>query len=311
MVHWPDNMVTYYGSEKILFSNDAFGQHIASAERFDDQLPLDIILEEAQKYYANIVLPYGKQVQMALEVASELDIEVIAPSHGLIWRTHIPEIIDRYNGWSKNKTEEKAVVVYDSMWGSTAELAETIEKTFTSAGINAKKINLEKTHISDVMTDLLTARYIAVGSSTLNNNMLPSVSGFLTYMRGLAPENRLGLAFGSYGWSGESVVQIMDVLTDCGFKLLPEIKVQYRPSDKMLENAAEDLKESLEQNLSEDEKEKEKAQKYRCETCGYIYNPEKGDPEGDIKPGTSFEDLPDDWVCPICGASKDLFLAVD
>jgi len=119
MVHWPDNMTCFLPEEKILFSNDAFGQHIATPERFDDQLPLGIVLEEAAKYYANIVLPYGSQVQKALEAVEGLEIEIIAPSHGIVWRSQIPAILREYRKWSANETDEKAVIVYDTMWGST------------------------------------------------------------------------------------------------------------------------------------------------------------------------------------------------
>jgi flavorubredoxin len=234
MVHWPDNMITYCPEERALFSNDAFGQHIGSDERFDDEFPLDIILEEARKYYANIVLPYGTQVRKALAAASTLDIQTIAPSHGLIWRKNIPTIVAEYTKWAANETEERAVVIYDTMWQSTAALARTITDTFDSKGIPAEPICLQDTHISDIMTRLLTARYICVGSPTLNSGVLPPVGAFLTYMCGLAPKNRVGLAFGSYGWGGQSVDKIQSQLAEAGFTMLEPIKVKYIPSNETL-----------------------------------------------------------------------------
>jgi len=234
MVHWPDNMVTYLHECKVLFSNDAFGQHLASSERFDDEFPLSTILEEAKKYYANIVLPYGIQVKKALEAISGFDVEVIAPSHGIIWRSNLPEIIESYTKWSANKTEDKAVIVYDTMWKSTEKIAQALEIAFESAGIRVRMANLRKNHISDIMTDVITAKYICVGSPTLNNNMLPTVASFLTYFRGLAPKNRVGLAFGSYGWGGQSVKQIEDVLKDCGFDMMNPIRIQYIPDPSQL-----------------------------------------------------------------------------
>lgn len=245
MVHWPDNMVSYMPEEKMLFSNDAFGQHIASSERFDDQLPLDIIIEEAQKYYANIVLPYGAQVQKALTAASGLEIETICPSHGLIWRSKIPAILKEYVKWSGNETQEKAVIIYDSMWNSTKQIAYAIQSAFESKGISTQMRSLKSSHISDIMTDVITSKYICVGSPTLNNGILPSVSAFLTYMKGLAPKNRIGLAFGSYGWSGESVGVVEEILKGCKFEMLDNIKIRYVPEGKNLQEVTDHLIKTL------------------------------------------------------------------
>ncbi len=246
MVHWPDNMVTYLAEEKILFSNDAFGQHIASPERFDDQISLGVLLEEAGKYYANIVFPYGSQVQKALETVSTLDIEIIAPSHGIIWRSNIPAILQEYVKWSANETENKVVVVYDTMWGSTEKIARTIGSAFEAKGVSTRIMNLQVSDISDVMPEVLTAKYVCVGSSTLNNNMLPKVSAFLTYMKGLAPKNRIGLAFGSYGWGGQSVGQVEEVLKGAGFELMEQVRLQYIPSQEQLTEVVKKIQEVLE-----------------------------------------------------------------
>lgn len=245
MVHWPDNMVTYLGEEKMLFSNDAFGQHIASPERFDDQIGLDILLEEAGKYYANIVLPYGSQVQKALETVSTLDIETIAPSHGIIWRFNIPAILKEYRKWSANETENKAVIVYDTMWGSTEKMAYAVHQAFEAKGISTRMMNLKVNDISEVMTEVLTAKYICVGSPTLNNNMLPTVAAFLTYMKGLAPKNRTGLAFGSYGWGGQSVGQVEEVLKEAGFALMEQVRLPYIPSQAQLEAITKKIEEGI------------------------------------------------------------------
>ncbi|MCK8816783.1 FprA family A-type flavoprotein [Natroniella sulfidigena] len=247
MVHWPDNMVAYLPEDKILFSNDAFGQHIASSERFDDQLAYDVIMEEASKYYANIVLPYSGQVERILPTVEELDLEIVAPSHGVVWRNHIAEILEQYEKWANNQTEEKAVIVYDTMWDSTKKIAETLGGTFAAQGVSTRMMSLDANHISDIMTEVLTAKYICVGSPTLNNNLLPSVASFLTYLKGLAPKNRYGLAFGSYGWGGQSVDQIEEVLEEIGFELLEQIKYQYIPDgEKLKEEVAEKLDESNE-----------------------------------------------------------------
>ncbi len=242
MVHWPDNMVGYLAEDKILFSNDSFGQHLASSERFDDELPLQIVLQEAKKYYGNIVLPYGRQVAKALETVAGLDIEIIAPSHGVIWRSHIPEIVELYKKWSANETEDIAVIVYDTMWNSTEKIAYAIQAAFEAKGIATRMRNLKTNHISDIMTDVVTAKYICVGSPTLNNNMLPTVAAFLTYLKGLAPKNRKGLAFGSYGWGGQSVALVENVLRECGFDLFEQIKVEYIPDEGLLSEITDKLK---------------------------------------------------------------------
>ncbi len=242
MVHWPDNMVCYCPEEKILFSNDSFGQHFASAERFDDEAPLDIAIEEARKYYANIVLPYNSQVVNELEVAATLDIQIIAPSHGIIWRKHIKEIVDLYKSMAGNKTVKKAVIIYDTMWHSTETLArEVVQSAFEQKGFHVVMRNLQCNHISDIMTDLVDAEYICVGSPTLNNNMLPNVAAFLTYLKGLSPKGRKSVAFGSYGWGGQSIGLVEQDLLACGFEVKDVIKVKYIPDN----NDIDQLKASL------------------------------------------------------------------
>jgi flavorubredoxin len=246
MVHWPDNMLSYCPEEKILFSNDAFGQHIASSQRFDDEYPLNIAIEEAKKYYANIVLPYGVQVQKVLGAAAALDIEMIATSHGLIWRSHIADIVKEYQHWSKNEAEEnEALIIYDTMWKSTGKMAYAIQNAFENLGIHTTLYNLKHSHISDVMTSVLTAKYICVGSPTLNSSILPTVAAFLAYMVGLAPKGRIGLAFGSYGWSGQSVDIVQESLTKCGFKLMDQVKIKYIPFEVTLNEITQNVQQNI------------------------------------------------------------------
>lgn len=240
MLHWPDNMVTYCPEEKILFSNDAFGQHYASSGRFDDEEPLNIVLEEAKKYYANILMCYGKQLQSVFPIVAGLDIEIIAPSHGVIWRSHIEDILNAYKTWSANEPEEKAIVVFDSMWHSTETIAHTIAEAFIDINIPVKFFDLKENHMSDIVIDVLTSKYIAVGSPTLNNNMMPTVAAFLCYLRGLSPKNRKAIAFGSFGWGGQGIVQVQEELTKCGFEMcLDPIKIKYIPSKEQLDEITE------------------------------------------------------------------------
>jgi flavorubredoxin len=235
MVHWPDSMATYVPEEKLLLPNDAFGQHIASAERFDDQVGWDILYQEAAKYYANIVLPYGEQVKKALEALSGLNIEMIGPSHGVIWRSYLPKIIEAYQKWAKNLSEEKALIVYDTMWGSTEKIAYALREGMEKTGVRVIMRNLKTSHISDVMTDLLSSRAVLIGSPTLNNGMLPTVGAFLTYLEGLRPKKRIGLAFGSYGWGGQAVRKIRAVLESLKWEMpLESINLQYVPDEEEL-----------------------------------------------------------------------------
>jgi flavorubredoxin len=245
MVHWPDNMVAYMPEEKILFSNDSFGQHYASEERFDDECGEAIIMEEAKKYYANIVLPYGKQVQKELEVAATLDLEMIAPSHGVIWRSNLDKIIPLYNKWSKNETAKKAIIVYDTMWHSTEIMAKKILELFEEKEYIVTLRNLQVNHISDIMTEILDAEYVCVGSPTLNSTMMPSVAGFLTYMSGLAPKGRKAISFGSYGWGGKTMAEINHFFEKSGFDIIASEKLKYIPGEKELDEFKNKLSEKI------------------------------------------------------------------
>lgn len=243
MVHWPDSMATYIPEDKLLLPNDAFGQHIASCERFDDEYGWDRVRIEAAKYYANIVLPFGAQVNKALEAVSGLDINMIAPSHGLMWRSHIKDIIGLYKKWANNVYDKKAVIVYDTMWHSTEKMAYAIKDVFEEKDIPCEIKNLQASHISDVMASILEAKYICVGSPTLNNGMLPTVAAFLTYIKGLAPKNRIGIAFGSYGWGGQAVSDIENILEAAKFELpVKGLKIQWVPDETELEELKDKLR---------------------------------------------------------------------
>jgi flavorubredoxin len=237
MVHWPDSMVTYIPERKLLLPNDAFGQHIASSERFDDEIDWGIIKEEASKYYANIVMPYGAQVEKAIELLSGLDINMIAPSHGLIWRSKIPDILKEYKKWAKYDSDNKALIIYDSMWGSTEKIANYLKEGIEEKKVNVTMRNLKTNHISEIIKDVLNSKLILIGSPTLNNNMLPSVGKFLTYLKGLRPKNRIGFVFGSYGWGGQAVGEIEKILKELSWEIpFESINLNYIPEKKELIN---------------------------------------------------------------------------
>jgi flavorubredoxin len=238
MVHWPDNMVTYDAADKLLFSNDAFGQHFASSKHFDVENDMAEVMHQAKKYYANIVQPYGMQAGKAVAAVRGLDVDMIAPSHGIIWTEHIDDILTAYESWTTTQLAEKAVVVYDSMWNSTATMAKAVCEAFVEEGVEAHLFDLKVNHPSDVMCEFLDSRYVCVGSPTLNSQMLANVSGFLTYMRGLSPRNaaRVGLAFGSYGWAPLGPKNVGKVLEEAGFQLPVETQaVNWIPSQEVLD----------------------------------------------------------------------------
>lgn len=246
LVHWPDNMVTYSPFDQILFSNDMFGQHIASFERYDDSFALSLLLDELRKYYANIVLPYGAQTQKALTAVKSLDIKLIAPSHGLIWRTHIDAAYDLYEKMSTYHKENKAVVIYDSMWGSTEKMALEVGETFEKAGIKTVVRHVRTSPASDLIVDLMDAKYLAVGSPTLNNGMMPSIASFFCYMRGLNPRNLSFFVFGSYGWSGQGTEFADRDLEAMGYhRLMKPLRIEYSPKDEQLIKMREDILVSL------------------------------------------------------------------
>jgi len=240
MVHWPDSMVTYVKEDKTLLPNDAFGQHIASTERFDDELGWDAIRPEAAKYYANIVMPYGPQVLKALEALQGIEIEVIGPSHGIIWRKYIPEIVATYERWAKGETEKRVLVVYDTMWGSTERMAAAICRGLMEEGVSTKMYRLRGADRSDIVQEVLEARGLVLGSPTLNNGVFPSVAEFSCYIKGLRPKGRLAAVFGSYGWGkGATTKALTADLQAAGMEVMEELQVQFVPDGDALKHCEE------------------------------------------------------------------------
>ena len=231
MVHWPDSMFTYLKEDKILFSSDGFGQHYASYEKFDD-LAGDDVMYQAKKYFANILLLYAPRILKLIEQvqALGLEIDMICPDHGIIWRKNPAKIIDAYLKWSRQTADNKAVVIYDTMWNSTKMMAEAIADGISSRGVKVLPIHIRSSHRSDIMTEVLDAKAVVVGSPTLNNQMFPTVADMLIYMKGLKPAQKIGGVFGSYGWSGESLKLIQAELAEMKFDVVePGVKIQYIP----------------------------------------------------------------------------------
>lgn len=235
LLHWPDSMFSFLQEDGVLFSNDAFGMHLASSERFDDMLPMWILEHEAAKYFANILHPY---TQLILKIHArlqtlDLPLQMIAPDHGPVWRSSPDHIIELYRGWSSGEAaaeKMKAVVIYDTMWESTGKMAQAVVEGLRNAGVAVKLMPLSATHRSDVATELLDARALIVGSPTLNQNLFPTVADVLSYLRGLKPQHLIGAVFGSYGWSGEAVGQVREALTAMKIEVLGDgVRVKYVP----------------------------------------------------------------------------------
>ena len=237
MLHWPDSMFTYVNEDRLLFSSDGFGQHYSGPERFDDQVG-DDIMPHAKKYFANILLPYSPLILKLVDKVTEmgLAIDMICPDHGVIWRKDPSKIINAYVEWSTQEPKRKAVVIYDTMWHSTEAMAEAISEALGEEGVYAKPMNLRNCHRSDIITEVLDAGAVIVGSPTFNNGLFPTVSDFLTYMKGLKPKNKIAAAFGSYGWSGESVKLINKEFEQMKFDVIdPGVRIQYVPEEKGIE----------------------------------------------------------------------------
>ncbi len=239
MLHWPDSMFSYLPGEKLLFSQDGFGMHLASYERFADEIDDSILDYEAAKYFANILMPYAALIPKVAEKIAKAGFEpaVIAPDHGPIWRTSedIEHILNSYAIWSAQKPEAKAVVVYDTMWNATDEMSRAVCEGLESSGVHVKLMPLKGSHRSDVVTEVLDAGALLVGSPTINNNLFPTLADVLSYLKGLKPKNILGAAFGSYGWSGEAVPQIEKIFEEMKIELGGEsVKCQYVPTEEDL-----------------------------------------------------------------------------
>ncbi len=242
MIHWPDSMMTYIPEEKTLISQDAFGAHYASSGRFDDEVDECELLQESAKYYANIVYPYSPQVNKLLQTVKEmgLEIEMICPDHGVVWRRDPGKIISLYEKWSSYTCDPRVLIIYDSMWKSTEKMAYAVMEGVIEGGVEVKLCKLSVSDWTELMSDVLEARGLILGSPTLNNGLLPTVAGFLTYMKGLRPRGKVGASFGSYGWSGEAVKLLNQYLQEIQAEIVGEgIRVKYVPDEKVLMDCQE------------------------------------------------------------------------
>ena len=236
MLHWPDSMATYMTGDNILFSNDAFGQHYAVDELFNDKADQCLLYKEAIKYYTNILNPFSNLVAKKLEEIASLNltIDIIAPSHGAIWRDRPMQIVETYAKWAAAYQENQITVAYDTMWEGTTQIAHAIAEEIRRQCPETvvKVFNVAKADKNEVMTEVFKSKAIAVGSPTVCNSILSSVAGWIEFLKQLKFKNKRAVAFGCYGWSGESVKMLQEKLKDAGFEVIDEnIRAFWKPTD--------------------------------------------------------------------------------
>ncbi|UCE15926.1 MAG: flavodoxin domain-containing protein [Candidatus Bathyarchaeota archaeon] len=256
MLHWPDTMFTYIEKDALLLPSDAFGQHLATAKRFDDEVDEKTLMEEATKYYANILWPFSRLIIKKIDEIQKLGLKIsmIAPSHGIIWRSNPTKIVEAYLRWAKGEAGRKVLVVYDTMWSSTEKMAKAIVESISSEGVEAMLFRLPFSDRGDIIGELLEAKGILVGSSTINNGVLPTVAPFLEEMQGLRPRNKIAAAFGSYGWGGGAVKTIEESLEKAGMDIVaPALTVKWVPDKNEIQKCYEFGKEFAKKVIAETE----------------------------------------------------------
>jgi flavorubredoxin len=239
MLHWPDSMFSYLVEDKVLLTQDAFGMHLASSERFGEELPWGTLKEHVSGYYANIITPYSSHVAKLFEKIdkSGLEINIVAPDHGPVWKNmdNFRKVLSLYKKWSARRLDEKVVIIYDTMWNSTEKMARHIEDGARSSGVTVEMMPLYAFERSMVALEMLDAAAVIVGTPTLNNNIFPSLADILTYMKGLKFKTPYGAVFGSYGWSGEGNKLLREYLEAMGVEIVDEVKSKCVPDDEVKE----------------------------------------------------------------------------
>jgi len=235
MIHWPDSMFTYCPEEKLLMPNDAFGQHYASSGRFDDTVEEYVLMDEARKYYANILWPLSPVILRKIQDIQKMNIalDMIAPSHGIIWRKDPFKIINSYVRWAQNETKPDVVVVYETMWGATEKMARRIVSGLIDSGIRVSVYDVAVHDRTEIIGAMLEAQGFICGSSTHDNDMLPVMAGFLDFLKGLKPKNRICSVFGSYGWGGGAAAEMEKVLKEAGIEIVQtSLGCKYMPDEE-------------------------------------------------------------------------------
>ncbi|WKZ94749.1 anaerobic nitric oxide reductase flavorubredoxin (plasmid) [Chimaeribacter arupi] len=337
MLHWPDSMMTYLTGDAVLFSNDAFGQHYCDEHLFNDEVDQNELFEQCLRYYANILTPFSRLVTPKINeiLGFNLPVSMIATSHGVVWRDNPTQIVQHYLNWSADYQEDRITLLYDTMSNNTRMMADAIAQGIieTDPRVAVKIYNVSRHDKNEILTQVFLSKGILVGSSTMNNVMMPKVAGMLEEMAGLRFRNKKASAFGSYGWNGGAVDRIQTRLMDAGFDTTLALKAKWRPDGDMLEICREHGRTIARQwalsplpvkappvqgaqaatpadlavNAAPESEGTAGGQCMQCSVCQWVYDPALGEPLQNVAPGTVWSDVPDDFLCPECGLGKSVF----
>ena len=244
MLHWPDTMFTYMSGENILFSNDGFGQHYATESLYNDAVCEFEVMQEAEKYYANILNTYSMMVTKKIQqiLAMNLPIDMICPSHGVIWKNNPTMIVEKYLQWADAYQENQVTIAYDTMWQSTRLMAQAIADGIREIlpDTTVKLYNVAHEDKNDVLTEIFHSRALLIGSPTINYGISFAVAGLLEMIKGLKLKKKKAAAFGSYGWSGDAIKIINEHLTQAGLEVLGDgLKMLWVPDQDALAQCTE------------------------------------------------------------------------
>ncbi|MFR9703800.1 anaerobic nitric oxide reductase flavorubredoxin [Aeromonas sanarellii] len=341
MLHWPDSMMTYMTEDAVLFSNDAFGQHYCDEHLFNDEVDQTELMEQCQRYYANILTPFSPLVTAKIKevLGFNLPVSMVATSHGIVWREDPTQIILKYLEWADHYQEDRITLFYDSMSNNTRMMADAIAQGIheVDPGVAVKIYNVARHDKNEILTQVFRSKGILVGSSTMNNVMMPKVAGMLEEITGLRFRNKRASAFGSYGWTGGAVDRIQTRLMDAGFDISLSLKAKWRPDGSALAECREHGRRlarqwalhpldaprpitttqatvtpvsampAVEPKAAAVTAEWDDDQAMLCTVCQWVYDPVQGEPDQGVAPGTSWAQVPDSFLCPGCGIGKEVF----
>lgn len=340
MLHWPDSMMTYMTEDAVLFSNDAFGQHYCDEHLFNDEVDQTELFEQCQRYYANILTPFSRLVTPKINeiLGFNLPVSMIATSHGVVWRDNPTQIVELYLKWAADYQEDRITILYDTMSNNTRMMADAIAQGIAEVDprVAVKIFNVARSDKNEVLTNVFRSKGVLVGTSTMNNVMMPKIAGLVEEMTGLRFRNKHASAFGSHGWSGGAVDRLSTRLQDAGFEMSLSLKTKWRPDGNALAMCREHgrtlarqwalspLPEKINQpqaaapaaaldvavSAAPDNASAaagDAAQKMVCSVCLWVYDPATGEDSQDVAPGTAWADVPEDFLCPECGMGKDVF----
>ncbi|MDR7344214.1 anaerobic nitric oxide reductase flavorubredoxin [Pantoea alhagi] len=341
MLHWPDSMMTYMTEDAVLFSNDAFGQHYCDEHLFNDEVDQTELFEQCQRYYANILTPFSRLVTPKITeiLGFNLPVSMIATSHGVVWRDNPTQIVELYLKWAADYQEDRITIFYDTMSNNTRMMANAIAQGINEVDprVAVKIFNVARSDKNEVLTNVFRSKGVLVGTSTMNNVMMPKIAGLVEEITGLRFRNKRASAFGSHGWSGGAVDRLSTRLQDAGFEMSLSLKTKWRPDGKALElcrehgraiarqwalsplpekaqpqaaaepAAALDVAVNAAPESASNSTAADAGQKMICSVCLWIYDPATGEDSQDVAPGTAWSDVPDDFLCPECGMGKDVF----